>query len=420
MTVLDTFEVYSDPEVFDPPNDAAMVAALTAMRGYNTVPEYRAQAFQITEDGTINDISANLLYDDASQVKWDSTAAVQDSATFTLDGTQNIQWGNDLIALYYLIRNDQYNEAQGYDYGTYIRFPLGQFVTTSPGFDDLDVSDIRAVTGYGKNYLLQSQPNDSFAFAAASQYSVAVRTVFRTAGVIPSDGFLSTYCDYPGDWYAKTLTIPLQYAPDQGMTYLDIVNDLLKQSGQRPIYVQPNGRWKIEAIPVTSQQPLRWRFAGADGGKATDDDVALKAVVMHRSSYSGDVWGAPNQWVFVQSGLTFQPIEGSGQYTVNNVGTPPAGQSYVGRIVRSTQYLAASGQDDLVSQGDDIVAAYLAQTEKINLFTTPWPVGRNYDIFYFLHPSLPFDPVRRVQAQAWTLPLWGGLMEWDTSGVGTV
>jgi hypothetical protein len=102
---------------------------------------------------------------------------------------------------------------------------------------------------------------------------------------------------------------------------------------------------------------------------------------------------------------------------VNNVAQPPSGQAFVGRVIRSSQYLTASGQADLKTQGDAIAQAAMMQAEQINLATTPWPVGRNFDVFYFWHEDLPFDPQRVCQAQSWTLPLWGGTMAWQANVV---
>jgi hypothetical protein len=79
--------------------------------------------------------------------------------------------------------------------------------------------------------------------------------------------------------------------------------------------------------------------------------------------------------------------------------------------------LDASGQKDLKTQGDKIVADALASVETISINTTPWPVGRFFDIFYFIHSALPGDSRRRCQAQNWEYDLFGGDTVWSTNAV---
>lgn len=412
---------YVEPVTLDLTDDSQRLAALMAIRRLNSLPEYRVQVVQVNADGTtVQDLTRYVVKaeNDSSHVKWDCAQNVPGSLVFNLK--YDLVWGSSIVMVYQLIRSVPYNIVQGYLPEVYIRFPIGQFVVTTPGFADLDSADYHEVTGYDKNYLLQTALSDAYAFSATSNFGDAVRKLFQGSGVIASTAFLASVCDYPGDWPSKVLGVPLNFTPDTTDNYLTAINQLLAKSGMRAIYVQPNGRWLIETLPVPSTQSTRWQWAGSDGGRATDDDLGLKAVVMHQQSYNGDVWNVPNQWVFVQQGLTFQPIEGSGQYTVNNVGTAPSGQAIVGRVIRSTQYLNASGQADLKTQGDAIVAAQLAQAEKISLTTTPWPVARQFDVFYYLHESLPLEDIRRLQAQSWTLPLWGGLMSWETNAVNVI
>jgi hypothetical protein len=175
-----------------------------------------------------------------------------------------------------------------------------------------------------------------------------------------------------------------------------------------------------------------------------------KTVVMHSQSYSGDVYNLPNRWIFIQNGLNFQPklatypqtpggpdpALGGGIYQVDNdssqsstqandpnvlnhvyVSQPPSDQTTIGRVVPVVVMLDASGQKDLKTQGDKIVADALASVETISINTTPWPVGRFFDIFYFIHSALPGDSRRRCQAQNWEYDLFGGDTVWSTNAV---
>lgn len=415
-------DTYVDPLVADPTNDADAVARLFAIQRSHTTPEYSVQAFQADITGARGlDLSASLVVNTADTARWDCTQDVNGNVGLTLDSGLSLQWGADIVAVYQLVRSVEFNQLYGYRADVWQRFAVGHFVLTSPGFDDMDAADVRGVTGFDKNYLLQNQPTDSFSFAAASTYKAAVQSVFLAAGLITAD--LSEVCDFPGDWPAKTLPGPVSYPLDGSISYLSIVNDLLKASGCRPLFGQPSGRWMVQYIPTVATQPLRWSWAASEDPSVTDGDLDSRIVLHHQSRYQGDVHNLPNQWVFVQAGLTFEPTgsDGSaGRYIVNNTMAPPSDQTTVGRVLRSTQFLPASGAADLIKQGDAIVATALSQVEKISLQTAPWPAARHYDVFQLTHAALPSSAQRRVQAQGWTLPLWGGPMSWDTNVGGTL
>lgn len=409
---------YVDPLVSDAVSDTDAIDRMFAIRKANRAPEYSVQVFLAQVDGTLGeDITADVVRDVEGSVTWDCTQPTPGGLRLGLSSTRELVWGSDIVAVYQLIRSVEFNIDNGLPVPTWCRFPVNHFVVTMPGFDDLDAADVRQVTGYDKNYFLQNQPSDSFAFDAGSKYKDAVETIFLAAGLISAH--LGEVCDFPGDWATKTLPVdqPMNYPMDGSTRYLDIVNDLLDASGCSPIYTNATGRWVITATPKPATQSLRWRWAGSRADGVAESDLDAKIVLSHSNRYSGDVWNVPNQWVFVQDGLTFKPIEGSGQYTVNNTTQPPSDQESVGRIVRSTQFLQASGQSDLVTQGDKIVQQQLAQAEQINLTTTSWPVAGHFDVFQFRHACLPLQPRRRLQAQSWILDLWGAPMTWVTYAV---
>lgn len=354
------------------------------------------------------------------QVAYDSTAEVPESCTFELDFTDSplpqaaIRWGQSQIQLYQLISHPAYQS------GAWFRFPVGAYVITTPGQDDMDASEVVQVTGYGLNYLLQTEPPISFAFAAGSAYATAVRNVFRALGIIGSSAALSTVCNYPADWAAKTMPTAMIYPLGSGQTGAQIINDLLQASGCIGIYTTPFGGWQIDLNPTPAQQPFAFQLAGDFNTYQPSHFPAAKIVVQHKQQYVGDVYGVPNEWVFIQDGLTFQPTEGSGQYTVDNTSQPPSDQVTVGRVVRVTQTLQASGQADLVSQGNKIVTAALSAAEQVTLTMRPWPILWHYDVFQFTHPALPYSARRRLQQQQWTLPLDGTSMTVVGNAVATI
>lgn len=402
----------------EPSSDAEALDWLDTIRRTDQAPQFSIQAYVAQVDGTLGDnVSQFLVRGPDATVVWDCTQPTPGGLRLGMSAERDLIWGNDILAIYQLQRSREANAILGLPLDSWMRFAVNHFVITQPGLDDLDMADVRQLVGYDKNYLLQNQPGDSFAFDAGSLYKEAVEAVFVAAKV--ASVHLSEVCDFPGEWATKTLPAdqPMNYPMDDNLRFLDIVNDLLKASGCRPVYTQPNGRWLIELIPKPATQTLRWRWSGSRTEGVTESDLDAKVSMRHSNRYAGDVWNVPNRWIFIQDGLNFEPVEGSGQYTVDNLDQPPSGRSYVGRIVRSVQYLQASGQDDLVKQGDEIVQAQLAQAEQIDLTTAPWPIAGHFDVFQYRHVALPLQPRRRLQAQSWVLDLWGAPMTWRTYAV---
>lgn len=379
--------------------------------------DYMAQMFRAPAGIRGDELTTGIEINPQSSVRWDCTASVQESCAFGWKGA-DLAWGSERVLMYSLAKSDMFNQLQGYPIGMWLRFPLGQYILTSPGYDDLDTNDIRSVTGYGLNYLLQTAPSDSYAFNAGTTYLNAIQTLFRAAGIVASAGVLSDMCDYSGDWAAKILAQPVNYPMGQAQYYLDIVNDLLASSGQMPIWVQPfTGRWRIDPIVDPKATAIRWTFAGSVDPDVTTIDLKNRTVILGNQQYQGDVHGITNRWIFVQNGLTFQPIEGSGQYTVNNTTLPPSDQTTTQRVLTEVVMLDASGQTDLQTQGDKYVRDALKQIEKIGITSTPWPLGRQYDVFYFVHSTLPNGSRRRVEAQGWEYFMFGAPTTWDTAVV---
>ena len=377
-------------------------------------PRYSAQLWRVDASGQIlEDLTPWLLTravggstsPTAAAVTHDSTAEVSGRLGVTI--TRELAWGVDRVQPVLLARPDDAPINGNPD--AWWSFPLGQFIVTSPGNDNMDHPDRYVVTGYDPCYLLQNDPVQSFAFAAGSAYGTAVRAVLIAAGIIGSGDPIDKVCDFPPGWYSRTLSKPLNFPLGGGANYLQVINQVLAPSSCRNLYADPfTGRYVIETVPTPATQPLAWRWAGGNTAYSADLGYPQRKIVLYgRQQYNGDAYNRVNQWVFVQSGLTFTPIEGSGRYTVNDEDE----QARVGRIIRKTVTLTADGQTDLTTQGDKIATDDKAKQETVVLQVAPWPAARHFDVFQYTHPALPNGTLRRVQAQQWTLPLNGAPME---------
>lgn len=384
---------------------AAVMAQLTACSAINPT----MQLFLLDAAGNETDITRYVVMGEGvgPVVTVDSTADVCESLRVRL--TTALTWGSAQVRAYLLLSSAEYAAGQ------WQRAPRGTFVLTSPGTDSLDHAGYVDVSGFGRTYLLQSDLLDSLAWAAGSTYLQAVTDVFTAAGLLTGGAALSTIANYPGDWATKTLPTAINYPVATDTVYLQVANDLLEASGCRPLYTDPTGRFVIELVPNVQTQALLWTWEGSAVGTTTSP------VRFGQVGYNGDVHGAANRWVFVQDNLTFDPVEGAGQYTVNDVSSgSPADQATVGRVVVDRVPLSASGQADLKTQGDAYVLAAKSEREKVSLTTNPWPVGWHHDVFAYAHDNLPQTRTRRVQAQSFTLPLDGRAQQWQTNVIPAV
>lgn len=393
----------------------------------NSMVNYDFVFYRVAVDGTVleditpyvgsSDVNgqtanqfASLSINDPA-VTFDATAELPESIAFALLG-RRLTWGSDIVAVFMLIRTSDYQNDQWFG------FPVGHYVVTSPGDSDLNDPDLVPVTGYSKNYLLQGQPADSYGFGVGRLVSEAVKQMFVSAGLLPDmTHLLQEIMTIPADWHVKQFAQPYTVALGDGRTHIDIVNDMLSQSGCNPLFLTPTGMWTVLDALDPQTQAIQWRWSGDDDPNGfADPGFPQNSVVLDSNqSYNADVFGAYNQFIFVQDGLTFPPEEGSGQYTVDNLTRGPAAQSVIGRVITQVITLQATGQDDLVTQGNTYVTQQFSGAEKIEFQTEAWPIGWYYDVFQFSSESLPNSPTRRVVGQQWILDLSGNNpMQWTT------
>lgn len=352
------------------------------------------------------DLTAYAIHDGAS-ISRDSTQVQH--ATLSMNFQSDLTWGETLIRPSMLISSKALP-----DLGS-VAYPLGVYVATVAPKNLQNALPFYALTGYDKNYLLQGQLADTYLGATGTTYLSNVSALLVLAGAMPSGGTVSNYLNYTAAWAVKTLPNDMNYPYGTGATAIGIINDMLAASGCRPIFTDQYGKFVAQLAPIPAQQTNEWAFAAGQVDGLTVGDFPYDSAVVFGQSVGGvDAWNAPNAWRFVQNGLDFVPIEGSGQYTVQDT----INQAEIGRTIWDVVLLDASGQTDLQTQGDVIVAAAKAALESVTLQTAQWPVAWHYDVFQYVDPNLPNTPVRKLQAQQWVLPLDGGPMSWTTAVVG--
>lgn len=332
------------------------------------------------------DISAEF---EGGSREWVLGATVH--GTCRLSMTRELAWGVDLVRPYRLLTDPIT--------GVTARFNRGVYCLTTP--EDVFGESVRTfqVTGADRLYLLDREVGDSYRVAAGTSYLTAVRDVITAAGLsgVLLDGTSTKTLPVDRLWpFVPTGTDGKADQPGT-TTWLRIVNDLLDAINYRGIWADENGLFRSEPYVAPSARTAEYAF--------TADDPSTTLMGQSRTRVQ-DRWKAPNRWVFVQRNLPGDPppvpAEGAGIYTVPNS---------TGGLTRTrTVVLDAAGQDELVAQGDRIVANDRRVSTLLRVSTAPFPLAGHADVYSYTDADL--GGTLKVQAVQWTEPLGAEDMTW--------
>lgn len=354
-----------------------------------------------SNDNPVADLSG-YMSKSGSRVRRDCNAAIHGNLDLVTEYPH--RWGVDRVRPYYLM------SCPSVPLGP-VRFDLGVFIVTTPG-QALGVATPQyTVTGYDKLYLLERPMGDAYSIDAGTGYLAAV-----TAAIIAAGG--GSHITLDGTKAAATLPRALSWSLQDAAstTWLTVINSLLAAIGYRPLWCDQNGYYRSEPYVDPASRTAELVLGGGDSATARylDPNWDFHTIVSPQGrSINRESFNAPNYWRFVQSGLSFQPTEGSGQYTVQNLAAGPTSQQTAGRVIKApVQFLTASGQADLAAQGDLIVAKALSEAEALTFKTGPVPLAGHFDILIYGDDSLPGADQRKVVAQTYDLPFDGSDMTW--------
>lgn len=357
-----------------------------------------------TADQFVEDLTSTVL---AAGIAVSRTMANTVHGQLQLQTSRALQWGRDRLQPYQLLSSPGLPTA---------RFNLGVFVATSPSVDVNRQSLLWPVVGWDKIYLLTSPVGDSYTVPAGTNVLAKVAALIGEAGAganVRLDGTKATAVT------AADKSYPLGGGTD--WRFIDIINDLLKSVAYRGLWADQDGAYRSE--PEIAPALRAPEYVLGDGDTDLDrwfdaDNFYHSIVRAAPKVVTQDRWGVPNWWRFVQNGLSFAPIEGSGQYTVTDLSSP-TGSDTTGMVIRKPVFLDATDQASLVSQGDLIVAADKNVAETLTLETAPLPIAGHADVLLYSNPRLPGGTVRKLVADSWSLPLAGSpaAMSWTFTTV---
>lgn len=333
----------------------------------------------------VEDISDDLL---GGTVEWALYDDIHRACTLLISRT--LSWGVDLVRPYMTLTAG--SSSARFDLGVYVlTTPLGVVGETPQTFD---------VQGYDRLRLLQRQVGADYSVAAGTTYRTAILDAFTAAGLsgvlidgVAADNVLPAARSWP--LVANRAADPDQ--TDTPVTYLRIVNDLLRAISFRAVYCDEGGLYRCEAYrPPSSRAP---EFV-----MTADDENATVVGEVRTVSY--DVWSVPNRWVFRATNFG-TGVEGNGVYTY-----PATGKLDDGRDLAYTSVIdyEAATQAKLVELGDRRVAIDLAVARRVKFPTGPLPIAGHADVVTIVDAAAGLN--NKAQAVSWSMPLDGGDMSW--------
>jgi len=299
------------------------------------------------------------------------------------------------------------------------RFNLGVYTLTSVTGIPLGVAlPDYTVVGYDNLYLLDQPITSTISFSQGVPVLDAVRQTIGRAptGVVPQILLDSTS--------QGRLLAPMTFPVGTGdvvYTWLTVVNSLLAAIGYRGLWCDVDGNYRSEPYREPAMRAEEFWFVAeaTDDALIVDPDIARHTIVAPESrTFDNDMYNIPNRWVFVQNGRTTRPVVDDGLYIVDNVYEGPTSQVAIGRIIAAPAvFLDATGQGDLIKQGNATVAKMKNWSEIITVQTAPLPIAGHFDVVRYDDPSLQGISTRKMLAHNWELPLDGSDMTWTWEAI---
>lgn len=400
--------------------------------GYGLEMHWPTSVIQPADPLSVFDISSIIM--DGSTVSYDNTAKIGGTANLVLDpNAWEALGGNSLIqpyaspsdplpspshALYWgnpRTRLRVYQTLTMPGIGT-AKFYQGVYLPATPQAP-MDTTDpIYSVTCYDLTSLFDIPiPFDV-------TYPAGTNPIFACSSIITSvannmGGYAPwTWINYTNK--SSTLNISLSWVADGSTTWLDIMNALLAAIGYYPLYADCYGTIQMQPWIDPRVAPIDWTFDLTDPNQNIVDPTG---------TWSPDMYQVPNKWVFILQGSTSTPVEGNGQYTLINQNSGPSSiNRQLGRVQLSYHSLNATGQADLVTQGNAIMVQESSLNETFSINTSPLPLAAHADVVNFICDTIEPNmfaaagpsSTRRCAVQSWELPLNGDPMSWTLATVG--
>ena len=344
----------------------------------------------------VEDISDDLL---GGSTSYNLNADVH--TTVALQIARPLRWGVDHVRPYVDMSNSHGNA----------RFYRGVFVMVTPRRKIGEVPERYEVTGYDRLYLLMRQVGADYAVLPGVTYRSALLAAFTAAGLtgvlIEGSAADSVVPERPdGTGHFWPLIADDQADPDQTdtpVTWLRIINDLLRAIRFRAVWCDDLGRFRCGEYLPPAQRPSEFTFdADAFDTPVGEDREAIE-----------DPWRAPNRWVFRWRNAPEGTAPADLVYEYVLPDAEPMSAASRGLVYTSVVDYDAASRAKLVQLGDDRVAADRARSAQYEVTVGPFPACGHADVYTYRDAAAGVD--RKVQLVTADVDLLGGptRMTWE-------
>jgi hypothetical protein len=336
----------------------------------------------------------NNLTEDVSDnlVSWSltrtNTNTIQGVGTFVI--TMAVQGGSQRVRPYVLM------SGAGL---TNVRFDEGVYVLTSPA-TQLNLTPLTyTIQGSDLLYLLSLPIGDSYTVPAGTGYLAAVQEAIAAAGISGSQVILDQTA--AGSVLPADMSWPL--TDGNADTYLDVVSQLLAAINYLPIWADWEGNF--QSSPYIAPEGLAPTF--------TFDLTKNTGVIVSDSrTLTGDLWQAPNVWVYINESVD-DPVEGDGIYTYVNQSEGQSSVDVQEREIVSVVYGTYPDQPTMEGVAAQAIDQAIQLTATLAVTVSPFPAAWHFDVFEYIDTPMGGPVV--VQSQGWSLASDGsdGAQTWQ-------
>jgi hypothetical protein len=324
----------------------------------------------------LSDVSDSLRECSTSR---DNTVSIHGTCSF--DIATPLPWGRAIVRPFTTIDNGTVKA----------RFNQGAYFTSTPATKTDRLPRTYSVQGYDILTALNTLVGDSYAIGLGENYLTAVESILLANG----------YTQYSIDPIRAATTAPAAkgWPLDENTTWLQIVNELLKAVGYRPIYSDWHGRLICESLVNTPDMPPEWYYTRGQ----FDGQLVPESDIVH------DFFATPNRWVGINgaTNTTTSPTEGNGKYTYINANQGETSVNERGQTITKVMTVEAADQAALV-------AAVMAEVAKDKNVGTTMEARTSSNPLHWHEDVVSVDTlelgITRMQQVRWSLNLRTGEM----------
>lgn len=306
------------------------------------------------------------------EVSMSALAQIKRTANFSIKDTGDINWLSDRIQPFVMLKVGS----------SYIEFPLGIFLPSSPTRRDENNSIYRDVEAYDGSVILRDDKFESRYFiAAGTNYRIAVIDILLSAGITKHNI----------EQTDKVLPKSIEFEP--GTEKLKIVNELLTAINFTPIYVDVYGYFTSRFYISPSVRSSEYMYK--------DDELSIIVPGMEEEL---DLFNVANKWVAVLSDPELEPL--TSVYTNESESSPTSTVNRGRTIVDYREVDNIADQQSLDSYVHRIAFESSQIYGKLVFETAINPMHDYYDVLNIEYLKLGING--KYSETSWTLPLQVG------------